>query len=130
MPAQRTRQKPEAGLTLIECLACIVILGTAVVAGVSLTGIQAEVVAGDELNVLATRFLQRELEYLDGVDYEAIVEQTPTAVPEDGRFYVSCDIHETAKTYKEITLTIEWSSQNGVKQTETLSTLRCKNTLD
>lgn len=124
------KKRTQSGITLIECIACIVILGTAVISGLSLAGVHSEVVNTDELKVLASRFLQRELELLEGSSYSVIESTAATTVDEDPRYSIAHTVVERSGMYKEVTITISWLSQNGIAQTESLTTLRCKNTLE
>ncbi|MEM7164854.1 MAG: hypothetical protein AAF581_05280 [Planctomycetota bacterium] len=133
MDPPSTKAPPERrqhGISLIECLACIAILGTAVVSGLSLASVQSQVVTSDELTVLANRYLKREFEHCQGTHYAAIDTTAATTVDEDSRFAISYTVTERSSMYKEVTISIAWLSESGVARTESLTTLRCKNTLD
>ena len=109
----------------MECLACIVILGTAVVSGLSLVSVQSDVVVRADLEIAATRLLTQEFEKLQSMHYDAIEAVEEAAVDRDSRFLMSRAVVEQSDAYKTVTITIRWTPETGVVRSETLTTLRC-----
>lgn len=122
-PPVRTRA---AGSGLIESIAAMAILGTAVAAGITLFGLHENTVASERAAGAALRYLTRELESVRMTDYAALASTTATPVPEDAAYSLRRDVTQTSSGVRTVEIFVEWTGPNGVARSESLVTRRCE----
>ena len=77
-----------AGVTLLECIAVIVIVGTSLVAGISLFSFQGTAYLSEKASWKAVRFLSREMERVHATDFDSLELTNFEPVAEDPAYEV------------------------------------------
>ena len=82
----------QQGATLLEAVAALVILSTAIVAGLTAATVLAQTHSVSDQNDLALRYLKRELEFVRATDYDDLVDTPYAPISEDPRFEVEWEV--------------------------------------
>lgn len=111
---------------MFEVLGAIVILGTAMVAGISLYGTQEQSFQAQLQSSRALQFLNREMERIRATEFESLMGMSATAVPEDPAYELSVTITDLTTTTREVAIVVTWVTGTGITRSESMHTLRCK----
>ena len=121
-----SRSRSRVGSTLLECVASIVILGTGLVAGISLFGMHETVVAQEAAVAGASRHLRAEIEKQRTVPFDRLKSFTAQPVEGDPTYSVSSSVVVVESDVVSVTSIITWTSLSGVRQKISATSLRCR----
>ena len=114
------------GVTLIECVAAIAILGTAVVAGLQLFGLHASTAAATEAGSVAHRYLGREFERMLATEFDALSSSDFVPVAEDSNYETSWLMKSVSNERREMRIDIRWNTPHGTVASRSVNAFRCR----
>ena len=120
------RSPTERGVTLLECVAAIAIVGTAVVAGLEMFGSHQVVAAGEEWAWEALRYLGSEAERVRVEDYEQLQTTTFAPLAENPNYEIRYVVDQTSASCRRVTIEVRWTALSGLYDRRSLVAFRCE----
>ena len=122
----RSRKRRRSGFTLLECVASLMIVGTSIIAGLSLFALHDQSYATQSDAYQALGYLQRDMERIRVIEWDALVTTDFAPVPEDATFALRRVVTTVDAVTTQVVVEIQWITDLGVLRTDSLTTLRCK----
>ena len=116
----------QPGFSLLECLAAIVILGSSLVAGLSLLGFHEQMTMANEATRKAHVFLDREIERIHATPFPALKTTSYAPLPENSAYQMRRVTQSIDADTKAVTIDVLWTTPWGLSRTDTVSTLSCR----
>lgn len=120
----RLQSRAQDGFTLLESVVAILVVGTSLVAGISLLGVQQQALATTDLQDAALRQLSIEMEKVRGTPVRELSAKSWEVIAEDPRFECNRDVEPWLTTSVRVTCTVRWDDRNGQSQQIAAATLR------
>lgn len=115
----------QAGVTLFECIVALIIIGTSILAGLTLLETRRTVSTDGQLALEAHRFLQRAYEEGHVLGYDGVVADDFAPVPENPDYELRRQVTDLNADTRQVTIEIRWSTATGQLRSESLTTLFC-----
>lgn len=117
----------QRGFSLIECMCALAIIGTALVASLSMYSAQESALATQRHEARARAYLMREFEWTNALPFEVLTSMDWTPIVSDGDFEVRRDVRSLSSNMCEVRVSVRWLSTSDASRTESLYTVRYEN---
>ncbi|MEM7168478.1 MAG: type II secretion system protein [Planctomycetota bacterium] len=115
-----------AGVTLLECVVAIAVLGTAVVAGLEMLGSHQAAAAREESIWKALLVLDNETEKIKVSHYDQLATTAFTVSADDPAYDVRWIVNQETVSCRRVTIEVRWASPSGRYDRRSLEVVRCE----
>ncbi|MEM7165145.1 MAG: hypothetical protein AAF581_06745 [Planctomycetota bacterium] len=120
-----TRER-QRGISLLESMAAVVILGTGMVAGIGLFRVQSVAVAQKNAYLGAQQHLRNELEALRARPFAELKSTPSTATEADSDYLISTVVTTLEPGVARVDTSVSWMSSTGQAPQITVTIIRCE----
>ncbi len=105
----------QSGLTLVECMIALVLLSTAIMAGLEMLEFHSTVSVRNVQAVRAVTILGREMEIVRASRFDTLDTRGAFPAPRDPDFRVSRVVTPVDASTREVTVTVDWTEDGHAR---------------